>query len=69
MVRVVRTPLCIAEALRNEEPFFIGVISIPDTKPEPEKRRKKNRPEPIVIPPTKPAQPLLLGDDVEEMDW
>ena len=69
MVRVVRTPLCIAEALRNEEPFFIGVAyNIPDTKPV-ELKKGHVKSKPVFIVPAKPPQPLAFGDEMEEMEW
>ncbi len=77
MVRVVRTPLCIQQALRDEEPFYVGAISVPEVTSTNEgktKERKgkhawkKNRVLPIP-PPPKPATLVKLGNAMDVLDW
>ena len=71
MVRVVRTPLCIAEFLRDEEPFFIGMVTVPDTptKPKEEKPPKTTVSEVVIPPLPKPARRVDVGDVLDQFEF
>ena len=71
MVVYVRTPFCMLETLRNEEPFYVGAISIPEKPEKPKRRKEKPQPSLLpVLPPPKPAESIDFGEDLDDdISW